>query len=165
MLVTQSCLTLCDPMDCSPPGSSLPGIFQARILEWVAIPFSRGPSWPRDWILHLLFCRWILYLLSHWGRHRLTLKGIPLFSSITWVQFDFAFFLPHLSFSFSIFFITYSFRRHFKQLLKSFTPWKFKTTAKQMVYLFIIIVISKNFLASPSAYSCFSVLLANKLET
>ena len=36
----QSCPTLCDPMDCSPPGSSVPGIFQARILEWIAIPFS-----------------------------------------------------------------------------------------------------------------------------
>ena len=40
----QSCLTLCDPMDCSPPGSSIHGIFQARILEWVAIPFSRRSS-------------------------------------------------------------------------------------------------------------------------
>ena len=38
-----------DPMDCSPPGSSVHGILQARILEWVAIPFSRGSSWPRDW--------------------------------------------------------------------------------------------------------------------
>ena len=46
--VTQSCLTLCDPMDCSIPGSSLPGILQARVLEWVAISFSRGSSWPRD---------------------------------------------------------------------------------------------------------------------
>ena len=43
------CLTLCDPMDCSPPGSSVPRILQARILEWVAIPFSRGSSWSRDW--------------------------------------------------------------------------------------------------------------------
>ena len=43
-LVTQSCLTLCDPMDCSPPGSSVYGIPQARILEWVAISFSRGFS-------------------------------------------------------------------------------------------------------------------------
>ena len=42
------CLTLCDPMDCSPPGSSIHGIFQARILEWVAISFSRGSSQPRD---------------------------------------------------------------------------------------------------------------------
>ena len=38
--VTQPCLTLCDPMDCSLPGSSVPGIFQARVLEWVAIAFS-----------------------------------------------------------------------------------------------------------------------------
>ena len=40
VLVTQSCLTLCDPMDCSPPGSSVHGISQAKILEWVAILFS-----------------------------------------------------------------------------------------------------------------------------
>ena len=44
----QSCPTLCDPMDCSPPGSSVQGIFQARILEWMAISSSRGSSWPRD---------------------------------------------------------------------------------------------------------------------
>ena len=42
--VAQSCPTLCDPMDCSPPGSSIHGIFQARVLEWVAISFSRGSS-------------------------------------------------------------------------------------------------------------------------
>ena len=47
-LVTQLCPTLCDPMDCSPPGSSVHGILQARILEWVAIPLSRGSSSPRD---------------------------------------------------------------------------------------------------------------------
>ena len=46
--VTQSCLTLCYPMDCSLPGSSVHGIFQARVLEWVAISFSRGSSQPRD---------------------------------------------------------------------------------------------------------------------
>ena len=44
MLVAQSCLTLCDPMDCHPPGSSIHGLLQARILEWVAISFSRGSS-------------------------------------------------------------------------------------------------------------------------
>ena len=44
MLVTQSCLTLCDPLDCKLPGSSVHGILQARILEWVATPFSRGSS-------------------------------------------------------------------------------------------------------------------------
>ena len=48
VLVTQSCLTLCNPMDCSLPVSSVHGILQARILEWVAIFFSRGSSWPRD---------------------------------------------------------------------------------------------------------------------
>ena len=42
VLVAQSCLTLCDPMDCSPPGSSIHGILQTRILEWVAISFSTG---------------------------------------------------------------------------------------------------------------------------
>ena len=51
VLVAQSCLTLCNPMDCSLPGSSFQGIFQARILESVAIPFSRGSSRPRDRIL------------------------------------------------------------------------------------------------------------------
>ena len=45
----QLCPTLCDPMDCSPPGSSLHGILQAKILEWVALPSSRGSSQPRDW--------------------------------------------------------------------------------------------------------------------
>ena len=44
----QSCPTLCNHMDCSPPGSSIHGILQARILEWVAISFSRGPSQPRN---------------------------------------------------------------------------------------------------------------------
>ena len=54
----QSSLTLCDPMDCSPLGSSVHGILQARILEWVIISSSRRSSWPRDWthvsrLLHL----------------------------------------------------------------------------------------------------------------
>ena len=48
VLAVQSCPTLCDPMDCSPPGSSVHGILQAKILEWVVIPFSRASSWPRD---------------------------------------------------------------------------------------------------------------------
>ena len=49
MLVTQSCPTLCDLMDSSPLGSSVHGVLQARILEWVAISFSRGSSQPREW--------------------------------------------------------------------------------------------------------------------
>ena len=47
-LVAQTCLTLCDTTVCSPPGFSVPGMPLARILEWVAIPFSRGSSRPRD---------------------------------------------------------------------------------------------------------------------
>ena len=46
--VVQSCLTLCDPADCSPPGSSIHGILQARILEWITISFPRGSSGSRD---------------------------------------------------------------------------------------------------------------------
>ena len=49
VLIAQLCPTLCDPKDCSLPGSSVHGILQARILEWVAIHFSRGSSQPRDW--------------------------------------------------------------------------------------------------------------------
>ena len=48
MLVTQSRPALCDPMDYGPPGFSAHGTIQARMLEWVAIPSSRGSSWPRD---------------------------------------------------------------------------------------------------------------------
>ena len=54
VVVTQSCLTLCDPLGWCPPDSSVHEIFQARILEWVAIPFSRGPSDP--WIEPQVSC-------------------------------------------------------------------------------------------------------------
>ena len=69
VLVTQSCPTLFDSMDCNPPGSSVHGILQARILEWVAISFSRGSSWHRDWTR--TFCiscigRWNLYNCATW---------------------------------------------------------------------------------------------------
>ena len=50
VLVTQFCLTLCDPTDCSLPFSSAHGIFQAKTPEWVPISYSRGSSWPGDWI-------------------------------------------------------------------------------------------------------------------
>ena len=63
----QSFLTLCDPMDCSPPGSSVHGILQARILEWVAMPSSRGSCQPRDrTCVCYVTCigRWVLYHLG-----------------------------------------------------------------------------------------------------
>ena len=60
----QSCSTLCSPVDCSPPGSSVHGTLQARIVEWVAMPSSRGSSRPRDRIcVSYVSCtgRWVLY--------------------------------------------------------------------------------------------------------
>ena len=67
VLAPQSCPTLCDPMDCSPPGSSVHGILQARTLEWVAISISRGSSQPRDPTQVSCIGRQILYHLSHQG--------------------------------------------------------------------------------------------------
>ena len=61
----QSCLTLCDPVDCSPLGSSVHGILQARILEWVAISFSRGSSWLGDQTHISCISRWIILSLHH----------------------------------------------------------------------------------------------------
>ena len=55
----KSLLTLCDPIECSPPGSSFHGILQAKILEWVAMPFSRGSSQLSDWTC-------ISYISLHW---------------------------------------------------------------------------------------------------
>ena len=66
VLIAQSCLALWDPVDCSPPGSSIHGVLQTRILEWVAVPFSREPSQSRNWT-QVSHCRWILYHLSHEG--------------------------------------------------------------------------------------------------
>ena len=65
VLVVQLCPILCNSMDCSPPSSSVHGISQARILEWLAISFSRGSFWPRDWICVSFIGRQVLLLLSH----------------------------------------------------------------------------------------------------
>ena len=66
----QSCLTLCNPVDCNPPGSSVQGILQARILEWVGISFSRVSSRPRD-PTHISYVscigKWVLYHWCHLG--------------------------------------------------------------------------------------------------
>ena len=75
---TLSCLTLCDPMDCSPPGSSVHGNLQARILEWVVMPSSGGSSWPKDWtwISGISFIdRHVLYKLSHQESPKSSLKS------------------------------------------------------------------------------------------
>ena len=68
VLVTQLCPALCNSLDCSPLGSSVHGLFQARILEWVAIPDSRGSSYPRDWtwISHIALGSFTIWPLLSW---------------------------------------------------------------------------------------------------
>ena len=61
LVLTQFCPTLCDPIDCSLPGSSVLGISQASILEWVAISFSRASSQPRDRTHVSCMVMWVLY--------------------------------------------------------------------------------------------------------
>ena len=78
----QLCLTLCNPEGCTLPCSSVQGIFQARILKWVAMPSSRESSWPRDWIQLLLF-------FLHWQADCLPLAptGKPIDLLITTILF------------------------------------------------------------------------------
>ena len=72
--VAQSCPTLCDPMGCSLPAFSVHGIFQARILEWVAISFSRRSSRPRDWtwVSHIVGYVFLENETEAWKRLRVT---------------------------------------------------------------------------------------------
>ena len=107
----QLCPTLCDPMDYSPPGPSLHGILQERILEWVAMPYSRGSSWLRDWTwVSCVSCigRWVWCVCMTWfapvwsldckfwgGRGRIclcppvqasTLQGVDCSITICWID-------------------------------------------------------------------------------
>ena len=66
------------PMDCSLPGSSVHGIVQARILEWVSMPSSRGSSRPRDRTWVSCHGRWILYYSRHLGRGVPNLRGVSI---------------------------------------------------------------------------------------
>ena len=75
VLVAKLCPTLCDPMDCSPPASSVHGISQARILEWVAISFSRGSSQPRDQTHVSCIDSLVLY---HWATRETHLFVYPI---------------------------------------------------------------------------------------
>ena len=85
--VTQLCLTLCNPMDCSLPGSSVHGILQARILEWVAISFSRRSSQLRD-RKHVScvsgISRWILYHCATREAHKYTGRVTNIFPRTSW---------------------------------------------------------------------------------
>ena len=75
-LAAQSCPVLCDPMDCSLPDSSVPGILQARILEWVAMPSSSGSSPSRDWTHISCTGRRILYHWATWETPEITGHGL-----------------------------------------------------------------------------------------
>ena len=86
--VAQLCLTLCDPMNCVAHQGSIHGIFQARILEWVAISFSRRSLWPRDWtqvsrIVGRHFTVWAT-------REVLWIHGILQARRLEWVTFPFS---------------------------------------------------------------------------
>ena len=84
VLVAQSCPSLCEPVDCSPSGSSVHGILQARILEWMAISFSRGSSRPRDgtrvfWQDYLPLSHQGSYVIRN-GRERYKFTFCPMMS-------------------------------------------------------------------------------------
>ena len=90
-LVTKSCPTLCKPMDCSPPCSSVHGISQTRTLEWVAISFCRGSSWLRDqiqvsWIAYGFFTNWTTReaLGSLFSKLSITLKKVVSETKVSW---------------------------------------------------------------------------------
>ena len=76
VMSAESCLTLCDLMDCSPEGSSVFRIPQARILEWVTMPASRGSSWLRDWTgVSCIAGRFITHWATWEGPHRLVITA------------------------------------------------------------------------------------------
>ena len=79
----QSCLILCNSMDSIPPGSSIHGINQARILEWVVMPSSRGSSWPRD---RTCIGRQVLYQECHLGSLFLILWLNNSYNMKLWLQ-------------------------------------------------------------------------------
>ena len=84
--VAQTCPTLCDPMDCSLPGSSVHGIFQAMVLEWIAISFSKGSSQPRDRtrVSRIIDRRFTLWATREvWVAWKLKAKVLVVQSSLT----------------------------------------------------------------------------------
>ena len=136
VLVTQSCLTLCDSMDCSPPGSSVHGILQARILQWVAVSFSRGPgerlpspslskhlhSWPQSFLCKIMIG--IILLLFSRGKIKsfhLSLTKWSFFLINLWVLCKYA---THI-FSYIFFDFVYSYNFSFYH--SEVTPHWFET--------------------------------------
>ena len=85
--VAQSCPTLCDPMDCILPGSSVHGIFQAIVLEWIAISFSRGSSQPRDWtqVNHIVDIRILIHFVVQHCKSKTTATEKKNTSNTYWI--------------------------------------------------------------------------------
>ena len=94
VLFTQLCPILCNPMDCSPPGSSVPRILQARILEWVAIFLFQGIFLTQGSNLGLLHCRRILYHLSY--RESPNFHNLPNILHYAWICYNLFFLLDVL---------------------------------------------------------------------
>ena len=124
--VTQLCPTLCDPLDCSLPGSSIHGIFQARVLEWGAISFSRGSSQPRDWtqdshIAGRHFTIWVTrQVICLETSVKIDHKIVTVFISVRW---DYGCFFFFLLISMSLIFLTmkiYWFHTKEEQVLFNF---------------------------------------------
>ena len=86
-MCTQLWLTVCNPMDCSPPGSSIHGISQARILEWVAIPFSRGSSQSRDQT-HFSYIAGGFFTTKPWGQPKQRETALQQYGSCAARQFS-----------------------------------------------------------------------------
>ena len=84
----------CDPRDCNPPGSSVHGISQARMLEWVAISYSRGSPWPRDWTSVPCISRQILY---HWATWEVLIISIGAEKAFDGIQHPFMINISHKS--------------------------------------------------------------------
>ena len=94
MLVALLFLTLCDPVDYSPPGSSVHGILQARILRWVAVSYSRGSSQPRGQThISCISCigKWVLYRCATWEAPLKLESGLTIsdLSGCNWQEFFF----------------------------------------------------------------------------
>ena len=121
------CPTLCDSMDCSPPGSSVHGVFQARILEWTALPFSRGFSWCRNWT-GLPHCRQILTV---WATREACSNGPKQSSNLGKVSSI----RKGLKLSESVSNIFHPFKHVLKRVSKVFYPFKHKGSQLEKQHL------------------------------
>ena len=141
MLISPLCPTLCDLLDCSSLGSSVYGILQARILEWIAIPVSRGFSWPRDWIQvscteGRIFIIWVtreymrsLKRLSCFFPNGVSIRAINPFNYFQWHNLEKKISITFFSLKKELWwlkFFLYSFKQKYCDL-NSFSIWNRKT--------------------------------------